>query len=88
MGDSSKGIVKKRKTLDEYLGINGLLIFAIICAVFLKGGILEPIGVVAGLSALYYLIKKRKILTKKQKYVGWALFILWLLTFGLIRPFQ
>lgn len=75
---------KKRKTLDEYLGINGLLVVAIIGAIF-RGGILSAMGTVCGLSAVYYLFKKRKVIEKNQKYIGWGLMTLWLIIFGLLN---
>jgi hypothetical protein len=78
-------VKKRRKTVDEYLGINGLLIVAIIGSTIFKGGLISSIGVVAGLSAIYYLIKKRKELDKKQKNVGWGLVVLWLILFGILN---
>lgn len=74
-------VTKKRRTLDSILGINGLLTIAIIGSLF-KDGIILPIASVCGLSSIYYLIKKRKELDKKQKYIGWGLVILWLVIIG------
>ena len=74
-------VKKKRKTLDEYLGINGLLIVAILASFI--GDFIGAIGCVAGLSAIYYLIKRRKELEKKKKVVGWVLVVVWLFAFGI-----
>lgn len=74
--------VKSRKTLDQYLGINGLCGVALIGTIL--GGILRPIGVVAGVSAIYYLIKKRKELSASQKWTGWILVAVWLVLFSVI----
>lgn len=73
---------KKRKTLDEYLGINGLLVIAI--AGTILGSALRPIGSVAGVSAIYYLVAKRKTLSASQKWVGWILVIVWVIILGTI----
>jgi len=75
--------IKKRRTLDSILGINGLLVVAIIGSTIFKGGLIEPIALVCGLSAVYYLIKKRKELVTKQKYIGWGLVVLWVILVGL-----
>ena len=72
---------KKRKTLDQYVGINGLCIIGIIGGIF--GGILKPIGAVAGISAIYYLIKKRKELSSSQRWTGWLLMLVWLAIYGI-----
>ncbi len=74
--------IKSRKTLDQYLGINGLCGVALIGTIL--GGILRPIGAVAGVSAIYYLIKKRKELSASQKWTGWILVAMWLVLFGVI----
>jgi len=76
-------VVKKRKTIDDILGINGLLIIAIVGNSIFKGGLFSPIASVCGLSAIYYLIKRRKTLDKKQKQIGWGLVILWLVIFSI-----
>ena len=75
---------KTRKTLDEYLGIVGLAIIAVIGTPL--GGLLRPIGDVAGLSVAYYLIKRRNdsTLTKKTQIIGWILFVVWLLEVGIV----
>jgi len=72
---------KKRKTLDEILGINGLLILGIIGGIS-KNGIFGGIGAICGIGGIVYLIVRRKELTKNQKWVGWILAILFLLSFG------
>ncbi|EKE25348.1 MAG: hypothetical protein ACD_5C00202G0003 [uncultured bacterium] len=81
MENEEKQEVKKRKTLDQYLGINGLCVIALVGTIF--GGFLRAIGVVAGLSAIYYLIKKRKELKAGQKWIGWILAVAWLMLFGI-----
>jgi hypothetical protein len=92
--NSSSAIVKKRKTVDEFLGmhrwnINVLLIIAIIGSTLFRGGLLLAIASFCGLDAIYYLIKRRKELTKKQKYIGWGLVILWLIDVGVVnQPIQ
>lgn len=72
MENATQQEVKKRKTLDQYLGINGLCAIALIGTIFggALEGILKPIGMVAGISAVYYLIKKRKELKASQKWTG------------------
>lgn len=77
-------VKKKRKTLDEVLGINGLLIFAIISTFFI-GSIIGSIGTIAGFSAVFYLIKRRKTLTQKNKRIGWILVIVWQIIFIIIN---
>ncbi len=73
---------KKRKTVDEYLGITGLVLIAVIGSLF--GGIIRPIAYVCGLSAIYYLVKRRKdeSLQKNTKLFGWVLVVLWLIIVG------
>lgn len=83
---------KKRKTVDEYLhmdkwNINVLLIVAILGNLFFKGGIIVPIASFCGLDAIYYLVKRRKELTKKQKLIGWGLVVLWIFIAGVVRQF-
>lgn len=83
---------KKRKTVDEYLhmdkwNINVLLIIAILGNLFFKGGIVVPIASFCGLDAIYYLIKRRKELTKKQKVIGWTLVFLWIFVAGVVKQF-
>lgn len=70
----------KRKTLDDRLGIIGLSSIAVIGSLF-TGGILKPIAYVCGLSAIYYLIKRRKdpTISKNTKIIGWVLIIIWLI---------
>jgi purine-cytosine permease-like protein len=81
--------MKKRKSLDELLGINGFLIWGIIGNYFIKTetnpiiSILSAIAPIAGISAIYYLIKKRKILDKQKKTISWILVILWIFSFGI-----
>ncbi len=82
--------VKKRKTVDEILGmhrwnINVLLIIAIIGSTLFKGGLLLAVASFCGLDAIYYLFKRRKELTKKQKYIGWGLVVLWLIVVGVVN---
>ncbi len=74
-------VARPRKTLDQYLGINGLCTVAII-GTLIKGA-LAPIGAIAGISAIYYLVKKRKELSRSQKFMGWFLVIVWLVLFEL-----
>ena len=73
---------KKRKTLDEYLGTTGILIIAVIGTIT-RISIILPIAMACGLVGLYYLIKKRKELSKKQKIIGWILFVVWLVCVGI-----
>ena len=73
---------KTRKTLDQYLGINGLCAIALVGVIF--GGVLRAIGVAAGISATYYLIKKRKELKTGQKWTGWILVAIWFVLFGVV----
>jgi len=73
---------KSRKTLDQYLGINGLCAIALIGTIF--GGFFRALGAAAGISAIYYLIKKRKELKAGQKWTGWILVVTWLALFGII----
>lgn len=82
MENTTQQEVKKRKTLDQYLGINGLCAIALIGTIF--GGFLRAIGVAAGLSAIYYLIKKRKELKVGQKWTGWILVAIWFVLFGVV----
>jgi hypothetical protein len=88
--DSDMVPVKKRKTVDEILGmhkwnINVLLIIATVGSVLFKGGLVLAVASFCGLDAIYYLIKRRKELTKKQKYLGWGLVILWLIVVGVVN---
>lgn len=81
---------KKRKTIDEYLhmdkwNINVLLIIAILGRLLFKGGIIVVVASFCGLDAIYYLIKRRKELTKKQKYIGWGLVVLFLIVVGVVN---
>ena len=78
---------KRRKTVDDYLGINGLMLLAIVGALS-RGGLLGAFGVVAGISGIYYLIKRRKELNKRQKYIGWILAFLWLVIFAITNQPQ
>lgn len=94
MENSNKETIqmKKRKTIDEYLhmdkwNINVLLIIAILGNLFFKGGIIIPIASFCGLDAIYYLVKRRKELTKKQKFIGWSLVFLWIFIAGVVRQF-
>lgn len=73
---------KNRKTLDQYLGINGLGIIAVV-GTFI-GGVLRPIGTGAAISAIYYLIKKRKTLISSQKWTGWILVVAWISLLSII----
>ena len=74
---------RKRKTIDEYLGTTGLGLIAVFGSLF--GGIIRPIAYVCGLSAIYYLIKRRKDegLHKSTKIFGWVLVVLWLIIVGI-----
>lgn len=75
---------KKRKTIDEYLGITGLAIIAVVGSLF--GGLIRPMAYVAGLSAGYYLIKRRNdpTLKKNTKIINWILLVIWLVEVGFI----
>jgi len=81
MENEAKQEIKKRRTLDQYIGINGLCVIAIGSIIFgwTLEGILKPIGAAAGISAVYYLIKKRKELASGQKWTGWILVVIWLM---------
>jgi len=79
---------KKRKTLDEYLGVTGknvtvLLIIAIIASVFV-GGILAIVSPILGLYCIYYVIKQRKdpSTSHNTKILRVVLIIVWLLVYG------
>lgn len=78
-------VKKKRKTLDQYIGINGLGIIALVSEIVGGdlGRTLKPIGTIAAISAVYYLIKKRKGITKNQKMIGWVLVAIWGVMFGI-----
>jgi len=81
--------MKKRKSIDELLGIKGLLIWGIAGNFIIKivtgpiVSILSAIAPIAGISAVYYLIKKRNILDKNQKILDWILVTLWIVSFGI-----
>lgn len=81
---NSPSVKKKRKTLDEYLGIIGLGVIAVFGSLF--GGLIKPLAFACGLSAAYYLIKRRKdpTLTKKTKIIGWILISVWLIEVALM----
>jgi hypothetical protein len=68
-----------KKDLVDYIGINGLFIVAIISYFFFGGSIVAMLGTICGIAGLIYLIKRRKILSNRDKYSGWGLFILWII---------
>lgn len=72
---------KRRKTLDEHLGIFGLLTIAIIGSIFV-GGILSILSPACGISAVYYIFKKNKQLDGSQKIIAWVMVALWILLYA------
>ena len=87
----SKELVNK----NEAFKINGLVGVAIVGQLLFTGGaggnigaVILPITTTCGLASIYYLIKKRKELTKNQKYIGWGLLILWVIILGITGQTQ
>lgn len=72
----------KRKTLDEWLGIKGLGLLAVLAMLILEG-----LADVAALTAIYQLIKRRNdpTLLKNEKIVGWVLVSIWFVMLLLIH---
>jgi predicted membrane channel-forming protein YqfA (hemolysin III family) len=68
-----------KKDLVDYVGINGLFIVSITTFALFSGSILAMLGTICGIAGVIYLIKRRKKLTNKDKYIGWGLFLLWLI---------
>ncbi len=85
---------KRRKTLDEYLGINAknttmILTIAIVSSV-ITGGILSIVSPVLGLYGGYYVYKQRKDSTipTKTKKIRIALFVIWLVIIGILSSLK
>lgn len=81
---------KKRKTLDQVIGIKGLLVIALIGSLFeggTIGGTIAPIAYVAGLSVIYYTFKNRNnpSTSRNTKTIYWILIVVWLLEVGMVR---
>ena len=88
----TKGELVKK---NEAFRINGLVSVAIVGQLLFTGGVggnigavVLPITTTCGLVSIYYLIKKRKELTKTQKYIGWGLVILWVIILGITGQTQ
>ncbi len=79
---------KKRKTLDEYIGVTGknvtaILIIAIITSVFV-GGIFSIVSPILGLYAIYFVFKQRNDpqVSKNKKILRIVLIVVWILAYG------
>ncbi len=81
-------VTKKRRTIDDLLGINGLLVIALIGSPL--GGILSPIGYVCGITAISKMIQHRKDtgVKKKTRIIRWILLILLLIEAVVISNIQ
>jgi FtsH-binding integral membrane protein len=84
-------LVKK----NEAFKINVLVGVAIVGQLLFTGGawgtigaVVLPVSTTCGLASIYFLIKKRKELTKNQKYIGWGLLILWVIILGITGQTQ
>lgn len=90
----TKGIEELVKK-NEAFKINGLVGVAIVGQLLFTGGawgaigaVILPITTTCGLASIYFLIRKRKELTKNQKYTGWGLLILWVIILGITGQTQ
>lgn len=79
---------KKRKSLDEYIGITGrnvtaILIIAIITSIFV-GGILSILSPILGLYGIYFVFKQRNDpkISKNTKILRVILIVVWLVAYG------
>lgn len=77
---------QKRRTLDDILGINKIGINFLICigiiASLLGAGLIRDLSVVIAGTGAYRLFANRKSIDRKSKFIGWSLFILWLVLFS------
>lgn len=81
---------KKRKTLDEHIGVNEsntnwILLIAIFTSIF-AGGILSFISIICGLYGGYYTIKQvnNPKISNKTKVLRFTLLIIWFIIYGTI----
>lgn len=71
-------VKKKRRTVDERLGFNGLIGIAIVGSLF-QGGFFEIISFVCGLTAISFIYRDRKKpeVSKQIRLIRWGLVLLW-----------
>lgn len=85
---------KKRKTLDEYIGVTSknttiILVIAVLTSIF-NGGILGIVSPVCAIYGGYYIFKQRNdpSIPRNTKLIRAALFIVWLFAFGLMNQYK
>jgi uncharacterized membrane protein len=88
MKNEKKPVSKKRRTIDDLLGINGLLAVALIGSPL--GSAFSPIGYVCGLVAISKMIQNRKdrSVKKKTRVIRWILLLLLLIEAIIISNIQ
>lgn len=80
---------KKRKTLDEYLGISPknttLIILVAIVTTIISGGILGIVSPVLGLYSVYFIYKERnnKSISRNTRIIQVILLLVWFILFDL-----